>query len=310
MSIQPPRRFLPSLPLLTAFEAAARSGSITQAANELSLTQSAVSRQIKALEEQLGIELFVRQKQKIRLTLGGQNYAREIRDALSKISNASLKLRANPTGNTLTIGVPPTFGARWLTPRLGDFYRQHPEISLNILSRLQMVDFHDDVIDASIYFGLPDSPESHMQLFRREVMVPVCSADFAVCYALAEPGDVRRAPLLHLTSRPDAWERWMRVHRVDDTAVRGMLFDQFSTLIEAAAAGLGIALIPEFLIREEFQNGRLTRALPLSLVPHEAYYLCWPRDRGHQPGLEIFAAWLTEQGHLDASREASHSVTE
>lgn len=310
MSIQPPRRLLPSLPLLTAFEAAARSGSITQAAHELSLTQSAVSRQIKALEEQLGIELFVRQKQKIRLTLGGQNYAREIRDALTKISNASLKLRANPTGNTLTIGVPPTFGARWLTPKLGDFYRQHPEISLNILSRMQRVDFQEDVIDAAIYFGLPDYPDSHMELFRREVMIPVCSPAFAESYRLSDPCDVRCAPLLHLTSRPDAWERWMRVHRVDDTSVRGMLFDQFSTLIEASAAGLGIALIPEFLVREEFSNKRLIRALPLALVPHEAYYLCWPRQRGNQPGLEIFAAWLAEQGHSDAAREASHSVTE
>lgn len=295
MSFRAPRRFLPSLPLLAAFEAAARTGSITQAASELSLTQSAVSRQIKALEGQLGVELFVREKQKIRLTLGGQVYAREVREALGKISNASLNLLADPAGGTLTLAVPPTFGARWLVPRIPRFLERHPQVSLNILSRLTRFDFRQDVIDAAIHFGAPPWSGAEMALLRTETVVPVCAPALAARHRFREPCDIREAPLLHLTSRPDAWEHWMRRHGVDDRAVYGMLFDQFSTLFEAAAAGLGVALLPEFLFEEDLRNGRIVAALPLPHQASDAYYLCWPDDReAHRP-LALFRDWLLEE---------------
>lgn len=295
MSIRAPRRFLPSLPLLAAFEAAARTGSITQAAAELSLTQSAVSRQIKALEGQLGVELFVREKQKIRLTLGGQVYAREVRDALGKISNASLNLLADPAGGTLTLSAPPTFGARWLTPRIPRFLARHPDIQLNILSRLSRFDFKQDVIDAAVYFGRQDWSGAEMVLLRRETVVPVCAPEVAARFGFREARDIRRAPLLHLTTRPDAWEHWMRRHEVDDRAVHGMLFDQFSALFEAAAAGLGVALLPDFLFEAELRSGRIVEALPLPHQGGDAYYLCWPDDReAHRP-LALFRDWLLEE---------------
>lgn len=295
MSIRAPRRFLPSLPLLAAFEAAARTGSITQAAAELSLTQSAVSRQIKALEGQLGVELFVREKQKIRLTLGGQVYAREVRDALGKISNASLNLLADPAGGTLTLSAPPTFGARWLTPRIPRFLARHPDIQLNVLSRLSRFDFKQDVIDAAVYFGRQDWSGAEMVLLRRETVVPVCAPGLAARFGFREARDIRRAPLLHLTTRPDAWEHWMRRHEVDDRAVHGMLFDQFSALFEAAAAGLGVALLPDFLFEAELRSGRIVEALPLPHQGGDAYYLCWPDDReAHRP-LALFRDWLLEE---------------
>lgn len=290
-----PRRFLPSLPLLAAFDAAARTGSITQAAHELSLTQSAVSRQIKALEGQLGVELFVRHKQTIRLTLGGQVYASEIRDALQKISNASLNLRANPAGGSLTVAVLPTFGARWLTPRLPRFLESNPDVMLNLLSRLTQFDFKQDVIDAAIHFGPPHWPGAEVTLLRTETVLPVCAPEFAERYGFREPADLRRAPLLHLTTRPDAWERWLRRYEVDDNAVHGMLFDQFAALAEAAMAGLGVALLPEFLFERELAGKQLVPALPLPFNSAEAYYLCWPHDRAtHQP-LERFRRWLIEE---------------
>jgi len=295
MPIRAPRRFLPSLPLLAAFEAAARTGSITQAASELSLTQSAVSRQIRALEGQLGVELFVREKQKIRLTLGGQVYAREIRDALGKISNASLNLLANPAGGTLTLAVPPTFGARWLVPRVPRFLARHPQVSLNILSRLTQFDFGQDVIDAAIYFGAPQWTGVEMELLRGEAVIPVCAPELAARHGFCAPADIRKAPLLHLTTRPDAWEHWMRRYGVDDRAVRGMLFDQFSTLFEAAAAGLGVALLPDFLFEEELREGRIVEALPLPHRGDDAYYLCWPQDRDAHRPLALFRDWLLEE---------------
>ncbi|MDQ7262039.1 LysR substrate-binding domain-containing protein [Paracoccus sp. PS-1] len=293
------RRFLPSLPLLAAFDAAARTGSITRAADELSLTQSAVSRQIKALEGQLGVELFVREKQKIRLTLGGMVYAREIRDALARISNASLNLRANPSGGSLTLGVPPTFGARWLTPRLPRFVARHPEVMLNVLSRPTKFDFSQDIIDAAIYFGPPQWTGARMVALRAEVTVPVCAPQMMERFRFREPHDIRLAPLLHLTTRPDAWECWLRHYGVDDQAVYGMLFDQFTTLFEAAAAGLGIALLPRFMFEDELRKGRIVEALPLALESVEAYHLCWPEDRGTHHPLILFRDWLMEETAAD-----------
>lgn len=150
-----PRRFLPSLSLLTAFDAAARTGSITKAARELNLTQSAVSRQIKLLEQQLEVELFVRERQTIRLSLAGEVYAREIRDALHRISMASLNLRANPRGGTLNLAILPTFGTRWLAPRLPRFLARHAGITINLVTRLSQFDFRLEPVDAAIHFGAP-----------------------------------------------------------------------------------------------------------------------------------------------------------
>lgn len=287
-----PRRFLPSLPLLAAFEAAARTGSVTGAARELSLTQSAVSRQIKALEEQLGIELFAREKQSIRLTAGGAAYAREIREALSKISSASLTLRANPMGGTLTLATLPAFGVRWLTPRLPRFLAAYPGVSVNLVTRIVPFDFRHEAIDAAIHFGTESWPGTGMVRLRSETVMPVCAPGLRDQYAFSDPEDLRGAPLLHLTTRPDAWERWLRRYGAAAENVHGMLFDQFALLGQAAVAGLGIALMPTFLIDEELTVGKLVPALPLPYVPEEAYYLCWPLERAEHPPMMAFREWL------------------
>ena len=294
-----PRRFLPSLPLLSAFEAAARTGSITAAAKELALTQSAVSRQIKALEEQLEVELFHRERQTIRLTLGGAAYAREIREALHRISSASLNLRANPFGGTLTLAILPTFGTRWLAPRLPGFLSRHPGITLNLLTRLNPFDFRLEPVDAAIHFGGPDWPGAETALLRRETVVPACSPALREAYDFRAPADLRKAPLLHLTTRPDAWERWLDAYGVPPLPVHGMLFDQFATAAQAAIAGLGIGLLPEFLITEELARGDLVRALDLPLSSAEAYYLAWPADRAEYPPLAAFRDWLLAETAAD-----------
>lgn len=295
MSLSAPRRFLPSLPLLAAFEAAARTGSITEAAVELSLTQSAVSRQIRALEGQLGVELFRREKQKIRLTPGGETYAREIRYALTRISDASLQLLASPGGGTLTLAVPPTFGARWLIPRLAGFHAAHRDISINVLSRSGPFDFRQDVADAAIFFGQPQWGGAGMIRLMGERVIPACAPGLRAGYHFEKPEDLRRAPLLHLTSRPDAWEVWLREHEVDPRGVQGMLFDQFATLSEAAVAGFGLALLPEILIARELAEGRLVPALDLATPSAGAYHLAWPADRPDHPPLLRFRAWLNAE---------------
>lgn len=293
--MQPPRRFLPSLPLLCAFEAAARTGSVTAAARELSLTQSAVSRQIKALEGQLEVELFHRERQTIRLTPAGDAYAREIREALRKIGTASLNLRANPLGGTLVLAILPTFGTRWLAPRLPRFLARNPGITINLVTRPTQFDFRMEAIDAAIHFGPPEWPGGELARLRSETVIPACSPQLAAQFGFTQAGDIRAAPLLHLTSRPDAWEHWLLAHGVDAHAVHGMLFDQFATAAQAAIAGLGVALLPEFLIQEELASGQLVRALDLPMRSPQSYYLVWPVDRAGHPPLAAFREWILSE---------------
>ncbi|ESQ86645.1 LysR family transcriptional regulator [Asticcacaulis sp. AC460] len=300
-----PRRFLPSLSHLQAFEAAARTGSVTAAARELNLTQSAVSRQIKALEEQLEVELFHRERQTIRLTPGGEAYARDIRDALKKIGTASLNLRANPLGGTLNLAILPTFGTRWLAPRLPSFLNASPGITLNLMTRLTVFDFALEPLDAAIHHGLGRWPGAETVLLREEYVVPACSPALKAQHGFATAGDLRAAPLLHLTTRPDAWERWLRVHNAPAEHVQGMLFDQFATVAQVARAGLGVALLPTFLIEEELKAGQLVRALDLpdggEMKNAEAYYLAWPAERGDHPPLRAFREWILAEMTADSS---------
>ena len=291
----PARRFLPSLSLLTAFEAAARTGSITAAARELDLTQSAVSRQIKALENQLGVELFLRERQTIRLTVAGDSYAREIREALRRISSASLNLRANPHGGTLNLAILPTFGARWLAPRLGQFLAANPGITINLVTRLSPFDFRLDSIDAAIHFGDAVWPGAELTLLMQEETVPACSPEFKRARGIEVPSDLLHVPLLHLTTRPDAWERWFTETGVAFESVHGMLFDQFATASQAAIGGLGVALLPTFLVQEELKRGELVPAVNRPMPSAQRYYLAFPRERAAYPPLVAFREWIVRE---------------
>ncbi|MBW8299706.1 MAG: LysR family transcriptional regulator [Hydrogenophaga sp.] len=297
----PARRFLPSLSLLAAFEAAARTGSITAAARELDLTQSAVSRQIKALEDQLGVELFLRERQTIRLTVAGDGYAREIREALRRISSASLNLRANPHGGTLNLAVLPTFGAQWLAPRLAHFLAANPGITINLITRLSPFDFRLDSIDAAIHFGEPVWPGADLTLLMGETTIPACSPAFKAAHRLERPADILDVPLLHLTTRPDAWEKWLTANGVAFESIHGMLFDQFAAASQAAIGGLGVALLPIFLFREELARGDLVPAIDREVESEGRYYLAFTRERAAYPPLVAFRKWITEE----AARERS-----
>jgi LysR family glycine cleavage system transcriptional activator len=287
-----PRRFLPSMSLLCAFEAAARHQSFTAAAAELSLTQSAVSRQIRALEELLGSDLFHRERQTVRLTSAGEAYGREIRDALKLISGATLGFRANPAGGSLNLAILPTFGTRWLAPRLSKLLSEQPGITINLSTRLDPFDFNLDTADAAIHFGLPDWPGAVLEELMSEEVVPACSPDMLDQHRFETPVDLLRVPLLHLVSRPDAWRRWFSAAGVDTDAVPGMSIDQFATAAQAATAGLGVALLPKFLIQPELERGELVVAYDAPLTSTERYYLAWPPNRSNHPPLQTFRRWL------------------
>ena len=293
--MQTPRRFLPSTAVLAAFESAARTGSMTLAARELSLTQSAVSRQIKILEKQLDVELFVRERQTIRLTAVGDAYAREVREALHKISTASFNLHANPSGGMLNLAILPTFGTRWLAPRLPRFLSANPGITINLATRLSYFDFRAEALDAAIHFGQPEWPGAEMVLLRSEEVVPACSPALKRQYGFRVAGDFKQAPLLSISTRPQAWDRWFSLHDVPGRTFQGMVFDQFATVAQAAIAGVGVALLPTFLIKDELASRKLVRAINLPMESPERYYLVWPSERATYPPLLAFREWLVAE---------------
>lgn len=296
------RKSLPQMSELYAFEAAARHASFSAAAAELNLTQSAVSRQIRSLESQLGAELFTRDRQKVILTLAGQAYADEVRQALQRISTATLGFQANPQGGTLNVAVLPTFGTRWLAPRLPDFLAAHPNVTINLTTRLAPFDFKTDSVDTAVHFGQPDWVGAELDFLMGEVVVPACSRGFKAAHRLAEPSDMAQAPLLHLTSRPNAWKNWFAAFGITTVPARGMLVDQFSMVAQTAMAGLGVALLPTFLIEAELADGDLVMATDVATESVERYYLAYPPSRAGYPPLVAFRRWMQAQASQTEAR--------
>ncbi|PZR00199.1 MAG: LysR family transcriptional regulator [Cereibacter sphaeroides] len=289
-----PRRYLPSISSLLALEALDRLGSASAAAEELSLTQSAISRQLQVLEGQMGVALLLRDRKHLRLTPAARDYVRQVRAALEQIAQASLKLKANPTGGTLNLSILPGFGVYWLAPRLADFSRLHPEVTVNLSTRMRVFDFDSEGFDAAIHFGHPDWPGAEHLLLMEEEVLPVCVPGFLKT-AVAQPEELLAYPLLLLESRPGAWHRWMTGQGVQAQVPRGMVFDQFSTMSQAAIHGLGIGLLPTFLAEPELAAGRLVVAYGTRQRSSGSYYLVWPRNRPPRPALASFRDWLATQ---------------
>jgi LysR family glycine cleavage system transcriptional activator len=281
--------------VLAAFESAARLQSFTAAAAELHLTQSAVSRQIRSLEDLLGVELFVRERQTVRLSAAGETYAQDIRQALQQVATATLGFRANPGGGTLNLAILPTFGTRWLAPRLPKFQTAHPGITINLSTRLAPFDFQVDPLDAAIHFGPPEWPGAKLDFLMKESVVPACSPAVKAQYKLREPADLLDAPLMHLISRPDAWKHWLRAAGVPFAEVHGMLVDQFAVAAQAAIAGVGVALLPTFLIETELARGDLVLAVDKFMESSDHYYLAWPVRRETYPPLMAFRQWINQE---------------
>lgn len=295
------RRLLPSMSMLSAFEAAARTGSFTAAANELALTQGAVSRQIKALEEQIGAALFVRKGQRVTLTASGAQYAEPVRDALRQIAAATVRTIGAPKeAGVLNLAILPTFGTRWLVPRLPAFQEAHPHVVIHFTTRLVPFEFRGQEIDAAIHYGDADWPDAVCDRLLEEEVLPVCSPAFLVAHPVAEPADLPGLPMLHTTTRPDAWTEWLAAQGLDPRPGAGMHFEQFSTTAQAAEAGLGVALLPTLLVRTELRRGTL---VPVIDRPHRSakcYWLVHPKGRGNYPPLVAFRRWL-----LDAARASA-----
>lgn len=290
-----PRRFLPSIASLRALEALDRLGSATAVADELSLTQSAVSRQIQTLEAQMGVPLVLRDGRRMELTPPARAYVAEVREALHQIAQASLRLRVQPRGGTLDLAILPTFGMRWLVPRLADFARLHPEVTINMATRLAPFNFASQPFDAAIHYGDADWPGTDNLLLRTETVVAVCTPDLAMRRPLRRASDLMSLPLLHIETRPRAWADWFASHGVTTEPSAGTVYDQFSTITQAALHGLGVALLPDYLAEQDLAAGRLVMAFGGPTRTRGSYYLVWPRVKAQDPALVLFRDWLATQ---------------
>ena len=278
-----------------AFDAAARTGSFSAAARELSLTQGAISRQIHALENQLNVSLFTRVGKTVQLTEMGKVYVQEVHTALQTIRNASLDAMTNPLSGLLNLAVLPTFGTRWLMPRFPSFLKKHPDITVNFVTKLSPFDFQSENLHSAIHYGEPDWPNTNSTFLMGEKAIPVCSPNFQKQNPIKNTRELAILPLLHLSSRPTAWKDWFALNHVSLSQNPWMLFEQFSIIIQAAVAGIGAALLPIFLIQSELDRGELViiQDIPLQ-SSSSAYYLVTPIDKSEYAPVVAFRNWLLQ----------------
>lgn len=295
------RRLLPSLSELIAFESAARLGSFTQAAKELSLTQGAISRQIANLETTLGLQLFSRIRRSTVLTDVGRFYLSEVSEALRDLVGSGVRARGFGASASLSLAVLPTFATHWLIPRLPGLLAHPSKMSLNLRTRLEPFDFKLEPFDAAIYFGSGAWPGTAVDLICPEDIVAVASPALLRRMNIRQPGDLARAPLLHQLTRPLAWPDWFErfgVRRANMDA--GQSFDQFSMIAAAAVAGIGVALLPSLFIKTELEAGLLA-AVPGGLYRSQhAYWLVVPEHKSGSPLVEKFRAWVKNEALQDA----------
>lgn len=290
------RRLLPPMAALHCFATAARHGSFSRAGAEVGLTQSAVSRQIAHLEDWLQMTLFERHGRRISLSADGRAYAEAITPALERIRRATARALERRPERELAISTLPSFGMRWLAPRLPGLTERHPDLIVNFLARSEAFDFADEDFDAAIHFGLPDWPHAGHDLLFREEAIPVTAPALLAEHKVKQPADLARLPLLVQSSRRNAWAQWFERAGIATAAPAvGPSFEHFLMLAQAAAAGAGVALIPSFLIGPELESGALTCPFPLPVSGEQAYYLVYPPDRLANPMFRHFRDWIIQE---------------
>jgi LysR family glycine cleavage system transcriptional activator len=288
------RRGLPPLNALRTFAVAARHLSFTRAAQELHVTQTAVSHQIRTLEEHLGLALFVRLPRRLLLTAEGQAYARELGHAFERVTEATDTLTARPRREILSVTTLPSLAARWLVPRLGRFIARHPQTDLRLISTERFIDFAREPVDIGIRYGYGRYAGLHTELLMEDECFPVCSPALLPRFRRRSL-DLGTATLLHDDST-DGWRRWLSAAGIDGVDVeRGHTFTDTNQTLQAAADGHGVALGRRVLVESELASGRLVKPFAKS-IPHDpAYYLVTAEHAADLPKVRAFRAWLLDE---------------
>ncbi len=283
-------RPLPPLNALRAFEAAARLLSFTRAAEEMNVTQAAISHQVKGLEERLGVKLFRRLPRHLLLTEEGQALLPDLRDAFNRMALAVERISARSATGTLTVSSMTTIVMTWLVPRLPRFQAAHPEIDVRLMTTQRLVDFAREDIDVAIRFGTGKWPGVKAERMFGEVLTPLCGKHFID--KIKTPSDLRSLPLLR-TTEEDEWPIWFAAAGVEAVnGMRGPIFDSTMIGVQAAIDGLGIVIGPAALFADDLASGRLFQPFPLAVETGKSYWFVTPEITAERPKVKALRDWI------------------
>ncbi|AXM97448.1 LysR family transcriptional regulator [Pseudomonas plecoglossicida] len=291
------KRLVPSMTALQCFEAAARHLSFTRAAEELHLTQSAVSKQVAQLEDMLRHHLFLRIRRRLQLTPAGSLYLAEVNKILTQVDMSSrYVLTYGEQTEILKVATQPSFGVRWLIPHLKGFGKRHPNIHLDIRNEMEPFALLQGSADVVFFYGQGTWPGATcIELFREQV-VPVCAPELLAGRELKDAGELAELVLMQSTSRPEAWHEWfleLGLHSVN--AYHGPRFDTFYMALSAAQAGCGVALVPRYLVARELSEGSLVIPWNHAMNSAGAHYLAYAEHAAEVPKVRALVGWIREQ---------------
>ena len=284
---------LPSLNALRVFVAVARSGGVSRAAEELNLTHSAVSHQIRSLQSELGVTLFEKSGRGLMLTEQARAYVQRIESAFKEIEEATLDVTTH-NRHRLRISTIPSFAARWLLPRLGDFIATCPDVDVEVQSSHRAADVKGGEVDIGIRFNTGPHPGLYSERLMRDWLFPVCSPEFAKKYALCDASGIDGVPLMHSEREP--WSSWFPAAGiVADEPEHGILFNDSALMLQAAAAGQGLCLARQSIVYDELQSGRLVRPFSTYVESPFSYFFVCRREKLAAPPIAAFRTWIVRQ---------------
>jgi LysR family transcriptional regulator, glycine cleavage system transcriptional activator len=290
------RRFLPSYAVLRSFDSAARHESFTLAAKELNLTQGAISRQVKELEQIVGVNLFRRVGRRVVLTRAGQKFASDLVIDLGNLRHTVMRaISVGDMNSSLRVATLPAFASRWLIPKLSGFNKTHPNVEISLSTRLEPIDLEKEHFDLAIHFGQQNWPNADMLLLCSEVMIPVASPEFVRIHGISSLKKLARAPLMHLSTRPTVWHDYFKSVGIEGGSfLKGQYFDQFLMIVAGAEASLAAALVPRYLVERELRSGVLQVLDNETFATNNNYFLVTPAKQSNQLATE-FCAWVIAQ---------------
>ncbi|WP_375737866.1 LysR family transcriptional regulator [Pseudomonas boanensis] len=291
------KRLLPTMAALQCFESAARHMSFTRAAEELHLTQSAVSKQVAQLEEMLQHLLFHRVRRRLQLTPAGELYLAEVNKILTQVDISSRYILSyGGETEVLRVATQPTFGARWLIPNLKGFSKRYPNIHLDIRNELEPFDLVQAKADVAFFYGQGSWPGAAcIELFGEDV-VPVCAPEILSKRPFSSAGELADLVLLQCTSRPEAWHEWFEEQGINtEHSYHGPRFDTFYMCIRAAQAGCGVALVPRFLVEDELAEAKLVIPWKHHKASQGSHFIAYAEQSIDIPKVRSFVDWILEK---------------